>query len=104
MQMRKPYHQCHNPRPCQRFSVVDWQANCEWKAKSNYELGNTELAINQFAIAHKHNPYNVHAINGMGIAYAHIGNKEKANECFTEAIRICPDLKETKSNLEKINK
>lgn len=50
------------------------------------------------------NPYNVHVLNQAGMVYGNEKDFEKAKECFSEAIRICPDFTAARENLERLNK
>ena len=73
-----------------------------WRGTSNLMLGNKGLATEQYRTAYKHNPGNVHVINGMGIACGMDGDKEAARGYFEEALRICPDMQDAKNNLKKL--
>lgn len=71
-----------------------------WRGTLDYTSGNTKRAMYEFEVAHKHNPYNVHVLNGMGIVRGHSGDVEGAKEYFREALRICPSFSDARDNLE----
>ncbi len=68
----------------------------------NFENKKYDLAKQQLYLAHEYNPYNIYVMNGMGIA-AIIENKRVfAKEHFNRALEICPDFKEAKENLARL--
>jgi len=73
-----------------------------WRGLANFKMGNKELAFEQYQTAYRHNPYNIHVINGMGIACGDRGERERAIKYFEEALKICPKFEDAQENLEKV--
>lgn len=59
-------------------------------------------ALNEFEIAYKYSPYNVHVLNGLGTSYGRRGDLISAKECFLSALEIHPDLKKSQMNLKQV--
>ena len=75
-----------------------------YKAMANFKEGSRDIAMQQFRISYDHNPYNIRAMNGMGIVYGNEGEFEKALEMFQLAHDICPTFENAKNNVAKAKK
>ncbi len=75
-----------------------------YKAMANFKEGSRDIAMLQFRTAYEHNPYNIRAINGMGIVYGDTGEYEKALEMFQLAHDICPTFENAANNIAKAKK
>jgi hypothetical protein len=73
-----------------------------WDAISKLRTGSAEESILLFEKAYEDNPYNVHVINGMGVACGLRGDNEQAISYFRQALEICPDFEDARKNLVKM--
>lgn len=74
-----------------------------YKGISNFENERYIHAVEQLEIAYRLNPFNIHSLNGMGIASAICGERTEAREYFSKAVRICPEFSEAQENLRSVN-
>jgi hypothetical protein len=87
---------------CSVFSTLT-DLGMPWKTVeglNNFYIGNRKICISQLKQGHKHNPFNINALNGAGIAYGLENNIEKSNGYFRKALEICPAFEAAKTNLK----
>jgi hypothetical protein len=85
------------------FSTVDYTGLPYhwWRGMAQLRTGEQELAVVNLKKAYKYNPNSIQTINGMGIVSAIEGDMESSKKYFKEALRIRPDFKDAKMNLER---
>lgn len=73
-----------------------------YQGRANFLLGDKRVSASQFTRAFAYNPYNVHALNGMGVSCLIRGDRESAKRFFKIALEIAPHFEEAKKSLESI--
>ena len=86
------------------FSTLDYEGKpwIWWEGIIYLEAKQYKLASDRFKDAYEYNPYNIFALNGMGLASEIDGNVNQAIKYYQKALRICPEFETVRDNLGRI--